>query len=183
MAVQKERMTITEALAEVSLTEKKLNKSGEMIQGNLVRAAHAKDVYEGEGGAAKAVSAKLQSMRDLFARHERIRRSIAEANLSHEITVGEDKKSIFEWLTWKREVATKQIEFLSMLTRTVKQQLDAASMRPTTYQDGEGKMKVVEVVSNIDLPGTLLRVEKLTEQLERLDGLLSLKNATIVIEF
>src|SRR5271154_1619796 len=106
-----EKMTITEALSEVKLIEKKVTKKRETVMQNLVRAEHIPDAFVNEGGSNKVLTSEIQSIQDLSLRLEKIRASIARANLDHDITLNEKTKSIHEWLTWKRETAEKEGQF------------------------------------------------------------------------
>lgn len=175
------RTTITEALAEVKLIEKKLIKKRELVLANLTRFAHMKDPMEADGGTAAFVEREHQAMRDLQTRLEKIRCSIADANLKTEVTVGETTKSMFEWLTWKREVAPGYLNFLKQAHLSTKSAIDNQNSRPGVVTDSEGKQKLAELILNVNYLDYIRQAEKANDLLEQLDGQLSLKNATVLI--
>lgn len=70
------------------------------------------------------------------------------------------------------------IAFLQVITRNVKGHLDAMSKQPQIYKDNDGNIQLVQSKVNIDYPKCLKRLENLNAVLEKLDGQLSLKNAT-----
>ncbi len=178
-----EKMTITEALAEVSLIQKKVAKKKETVLGNLIRYDNTADPFEKQGGSAKALESEVQSIRDNHARLERIRAAIAHANLNETVTLGEQTKTIHEWLTWKREAATDWLGFLNSIHTGVKKLVDHQAKQPAYYKDADGTPHFSKLITNVDY-GTYVKLsEKTTEMIEHLDGKLSLKNATVVIEF
>lgn len=176
------KITITEALSEVNLIKKKLDASRSIILNNLARAKHLKDPFEGEGGSFKKNERVLQSIYDLQNRLEKIRGRISAANLEHSITIGESTKTIFDWLTWKREIAGDHQKFVSQVYASSKNTFDDASRNPKVWQDEQDKKHLLEIILNIDLAYWLKKQETLTEILEKLDGQLSLKNATITVD-
>lgn len=176
------KMTITEALSEVNLIKKKVVAARDVVKTNLARPKHVKDPFEKDGGTAAVIDRQVQSIYDLTARLERIRGAVSSANLANTITVGEQTKTIFDWLTWKREVAEDQKSFVGFVYTQTKNLLDNAARNPQAWKDEEGKTHLVELQSNVDLGAWLRKQEIVVEMVERLDGLLSLKNATITVE-
>jgi hypothetical protein len=175
------KLTITEALAEVKLIEKKLVKKRENVLANLSRYSHVQDPMQSDGGTTSWIEKEHQSMKDLQTRLEKIRSGIADANLKTEVTVGEASKSVFEWLTWKREVAPGYLGFLKQVHMSTKTALDQQNARPGLVTDSDGKQKLVELVLNVNYLDYLKQAEKANDLLEALDGQLSLKNATVLI--
>lgn len=176
------KITITEALSEVNLIKKKITSQQASVLGMLWRPKHIKDIFESEGGTEALIKRNTQSLTDLSKRLEKIRGAIAAANLDNEITIGETTKTIFDWLTWKREASESQLKFTKQVYDSTKGELDRLSRSPQVYKDDEGKTHLLEVVPNIDLGEYLRKQEILTEVIEKLDGQLSLKNATILID-
>lgn len=178
-----EKITITEALAEINLISKKVTKKQTDILGNVVRVSHVKDPYEADGGGFAHNDREHQAIKDLNKRTVRIRAAISTANTTNSLRIGDEEKTIFEWLAWKREVANPYLSFVQQVYTNVKHTLDTAANRPQLIKDEiEGKAKLVEYVTNVDYPKWLKEYEVTQEKLDRLDGLLSLKNATIVVE-
>ena len=176
-----EKMTITEALSEINLVKKKIETKKKTVLSLLVKAEHQKDIYESEGGAPKFVAKELQSIEDLQIRLMKIRGTISAANIENFITVGERKHSIHDWLTWKREISKDETAFLNNMVTMTKQNLDQFTKNPQCYEDKDGKKQLVVIQSNVDLPALTRKQEQLSELFEKLDGQLSLKNATIVV--
>lgn len=177
-----EQITITEALAEVKLLEKKITKKTELVYSNLYRFDGETDPLEKEGGAPKVLKQEVQAIFDLNARLLKIRAAITTANLSNEITIGKTTRSIFDWLTWKREVATKETGFYRAVHTRLKTKIEEARNKPPAKQDEEGNWHLGKLVPNVDYTEFFRADEAAVEVLEQLDGKLSLKNATITVQ-
>lgn len=128
------------------------------------------------------ISKEHQSMRDLQRRLQRIRAAISQANLDNMITVNDMTQSIHDWLIWKREIAAESNGFLQLITHQTKVHMDQAGKSPQVFKDEKEQLKVVKWIYHIDYSEWLRMYEKGNEALEKLDGQLSLKNATIVVE-
>jgi len=178
-----EKMTITEALAEIKLNERKLEKKWEVVKGNTHRFEHVKDPYGNEGGSKVAIGREIQSIKDIEERIVKIRSAIAEANVRNDLTVGETTRSIYAWLTWKREIAENQKKFYKDIASRLKSVIDKESQNPTAFKDEDGKVSLAKLDLNLDYPYFQTLDQKLSDILETLDGKLSLKNATLVIDF
>lgn len=176
-----EKITITEALSEVNLIKKKIIAKQARIQSAVVRAEHNPDPFLSDGGSSAMVKAESQGIHDLNRRLSKIRSEISRANLGNEITLGEDTRSIHDWLVWKREIAKDQIKFTYDVHRAVKAHLDMTAKQPQVYKDADGNNQLVKWTINVDYAYWLKQNEQLEEKLEQLDGKLSLKNATIVV--
>lgn len=174
-------ITLTEALSEVNLINKKIESKRLKIKGTLSRAEHVPDPFESEGGSPKMIQSELQSIEDLSRRLSRIRGAISLANLNNNITVGEETRTIHDWLVWKREVAKGQIEFSAAVSRDLKAQIDKGSTQPQIYKDQQEQTHLVKWLYNIDYSQWCKNHEKLTDKFETLDGKLSLKNAIITV--
>jgi hypothetical protein len=178
-----EKMTITEALAEVKLIEKKVEKKVAHVQANLVRYEHITDPYQKEGGSQEVMRRELQAIADLDKRLVGIRGAIANANISNTLTIGEHARSIYDWITWKREIAEKRNKMYGDLSTTLKRFLDKEAAQPTVYKTDDAKVHLAKIILNVDYAATQEKYEKDGSLLETLDGKLSLKNATTLVEF
>lgn len=174
-----QKTTITEALAEIKLITKKMEQKASFIRQNLVRAAHVPDPL---GDSKGKLESEAQSYIDLGTRIINIRHAISKANLECEITVGDTTQTIADWLIWKREIAQNKFKLFDHIQSALKTSIDQASKSPQAYLDAEGKHKFVELVTNLSYPEYAEKSQKVQDQLAKLDGLLSLKNATITIE-
>ena len=175
-------LTITEALSEINLIKKKIEKKQSVVTSNLVRAKNQKDPLENQGGSKDYIKNEIQSINDLMTRLLKLKGAIAEANITNKIAVNGRTLSIYDWLNWKRDLSASDLKFNSSIPVSVKQHLDNAANRPQIWKDDDGKTHLVEYELNVDYGDFLKKTEQITETLEKLDGQLSLKNATIVLE-
>lgn len=173
-------MTITEALAEIKLIDNKIEKKQEFVYGNLFRAKHLPDPL---GDTTAKVVAEVQATVDLRKRRVKIRKAIAQANLTTEITIGNITRTIFEWLTWKREVVQNELGFIRAIHTKTKAAIDAVTKAPKFYKDeATQENKILEIIPSLDYSLFVTAEQETQEALDKLDGLLSLKNATVMIE-
>jgi hypothetical protein len=170
--------TITEALAEIKLIEKKVESKTSLVTNNLTRPKHIPDPL---GDSSAILTAEMQSINDLYVRLVNIRDAIAHANIKNDITIDETTKSIYEWLVWKREVAEKHIGLYQKVFQGTKSVIDRMSQTPQAFKDDKGEPRLVEFVANLNYLDYVKKAEEKQAMLDKLDGLLSLKNATILI--
>lgn len=176
-----ETMTITEALSEINLVQKKIQKKQETVLANLVKPKHVKDQLEAQGGSKQFIQSEVQAVSDLTRRLVMLRGSIAKANIENSITVSGKTDTIHNWLTWKRDVAQKQIDFYNKTHITVKHELDKLMRQPQVYKDDAGTTHLLEVEPNVEYGDYVKKAEETQEAFDKLDGQLSLKNATITV--
>lgn len=177
-------MTITEALAEIKTIGKRLEKKRQGILQYVVRDARVKDPLEKDGGSTTFVQQERQGIADLEGRIITIRTAIQEANLATNITVGDQTKTIAEWLTWRREVSTGSRQFLTTLNQSI--QAVRAKLQTTTgarliNAASEATAQPGEVVVHVDEKELAGSIEGMEQILGDLDGKLSLLNATTVL--
>lgn len=177
-----EKITITEALSEVNLIKKKIIAKQSKIKEGLFRVEHLPDPFISEGGSASMIGRETQGIQDLNQRLARIRATISLANLTNNISISGDLRTIHDWLIWKREIAKDQIAFVSSVHKNVKTHMDQSGKTPQVYKDTNDAVQIVKYVYNLDYAQWLKHDEILNEKLEQLDGQLSLKNATILVE-
>lgn len=178
-----EKLTITEALSELNLIKKKVDNKRKVVAGSLLRAKHEKDAFENVGGIRQFIIGELQAIDDLDSRFLKIKGSIAKANIENLITINGFTKTIHDWLNWKRDLADTQKKFTFNLYSFPKGELERLSKQPQIYLDEKQEKHLVEFESTIDYPSFLKKSEELNDTFDRLDGQLSLKNATIVVDF
>ena len=176
-------ITITEALAEIKVIDKRLAKKRDFIYAHLWRQESRKDPLLGDGGQQVVIERERQSIIDLEQRKVDIRMAINAANEQTEITVAGVTKTIAEWLIWRRDVAPGTQMFLRNLSNNI------AQVRREIQQKG---LKVVRVTDenpkdddihiNVNEVNLAADIELIETVLETLDGQLSLKNATTLIE-
>jgi len=180
-------LTITEALAEIKTINKRIEKKREFIQGFLFRQEGLKDPLEKDGGSIEAIRRERQSVTDLETRILDIRREIQRANDATQITVGDKTLSMAEWLTWRRDVAPGQQAFLAGIRRTLYQLREQAKRGGANVLSAQasvtsGDAKPTDYIVNVDEATLGREIENLENILGNLDGQLSLKNATVMLE-
>lgn len=176
-------MTITEALAEIKTIGKRITKKREFVVTNLARQEFRKDPLLKDGGQEAAILRERQAIGDLEERLVKIRRAIARANETVDITVEGLTRSMADWLRWRREIAPGRQQFLSSMQSQlagVRQQ--AARQGVEVVSMGGSAQRENDVLVNINEGQLASDVEKMEQVLGTLDGLLSLKNAIVTIE-
>ena len=175
------KMTITEALAEIKTIEKRLQSKREFVLTYLMRFETMKDPLEKDGGSAKVVKSEQQAISDLENRIVELRRLIQKANEDTKLTIEGEERSIADWLVWRREVAPGQEQFLYGLRSRLTQARQQVSRQQPTYGRDNVPEKPLDIVVSINESDLAKSTEKVKSILGQLDGLLSLKNATVVV--
>lgn len=179
-----ESMSITEALAEVKLIAKRIEKKKETIFNNLVRQEHVADPFQSAGGTPKFIKEETQAIGDLWDRLIRIREAIGKANLENEVTVEGQTRTIAGWLAWRREVQEQAQSFYGAIKDRTNNALQMAARNHQLYKPTEAAEPIlVKTVSNVDLAKVTKAWEVAHAIEDRLDGQLSLKNAQIQVSF
>lgn len=178
--------TITEALAEIKTINARIEKKREFVLAYLFRQDGLKDPLEKDGGSVAVLVRERQAITDLEKRIVQLRRGIAKANDATTIAVNGGSETIADWLTWRRDVAPNRQAFF----RALQQRL--ATLRNTAQRSGHAVVQAIattgadskptDFVVNIDEGDLAKSMEDMEEVLGTLDGQLSLKNATIMIE-
>lgn len=175
--------TITEALAELKLIDKKVEKKKEFISSYLVRQNALVDPLGDSGGSRKVLKQERQAVDDLLNRKVQIRRAIQTANEQTLLTVAGETRSMADWLVWRREVAPHEQKFLKELKGRIDQARNqAAQMRANLVAAEKNPENPTDVVVNVSERELGTRAEQVETILAELDGQLSLKNATVVIK-
>jgi hypothetical protein len=179
------KMTITEALAEIKLINSKLEKKRVRVLDNLVRYSHQPDPFAHEaGGSHGYLNAEVQSIAALEENIGKIRAAIMSANLLHTAEVMGKTKTIYEWLVWKRDVANNiKIFFLQVYVKS-KERIEYMRKNPHTVGQPSAEVdpELSKVVPSLNYVEFSKKHEEVCDILSKLDGVLSLKNATIVVD-
>jgi len=177
------QITITEALAEIKTITKRIEKKHEFVLMYLGRQEAARDPLEKDGGSVPVIRAERQAISDLQLRTVVIRRRIQSANEANNITVEGETRSIADWLVWRREVAP-QVKALNDKMRNVINNARAQAKKKDArvVESGTPGADFNDIVINISESDLARDMERMETVLGTLDGQLSLKNATIVIE-
>lgn len=172
--------TITESLAEIKTILKRIEKKREFVMQYLIRQEAMKDPLEKEGGSEKLVASELQAIADLEDRIVELRSGIQTANEMNTIEIEDLTMSISDWLIWRREVAPKKDAFLHKMRLHLTQIRDNG--RKAGFTMTATSEKQADIVVNINEKDLAKEAEKLSNILGQLDGQLSLKNATILLD-
>ena len=177
------KVTITEALAELKTIDRRLVKKREHILGVCVRQEAFKDPLLADGGSAKFIAEERQSIADLESRRVAIRVAINRVNLETNIALATVTMNVAEWLVWRREVANGIAEFHKALRGKIEQARKEAQARGYAVVADPAAAKVpTDLIVNVDEAKLLAEIEKMEDILGSLDGQLSLKNATVMVE-
>lgn len=176
-----ERMTITEALSEIKLIEKKVEKKKEAIISAVSRIEHLADPYAPYGGSQEFCKRENQAIHDLWGRLIKFREAIAKANIEQTITVEGITKTISQWLAWKREVQEQSLSYFQEIKNNISTVMRQVETQPKFYKTESGEPSMVKVVFNVELSDINKQIENIVTIKEKLDGQLSLKNATVVV--
>ncbi|MFO0927505.1 MAG: hypothetical protein U0736_10765 [Gemmataceae bacterium] len=175
-------ITITEALAELKTLEKRLAKKREFVLTYLLRQEMFKDPLEKDGGSVSAIRRELQAIGDLEERRITLRRAIQRANEANNVTVGKSTRPIADWLVWRREVAPAHAMFLAGIRQKIETARQEAARKGAGVSSTVETAKPNDVIVNLNEQELARQIEELEETLGKLDGQLSLKNATLLID-
>lgn len=175
-------MTITEALAEMKTLAKRIEKKREAIAPYLLRQSVVVDPLADAGGSKEHIKRERQAIDDLERRMVAIRTAIQKTNHATPITVEGQTKTVAEWLTWRKEIANGRQQFLAKLIGLIKGTRDAALKKGGTVTDQPNTTDFNNWVVNVDESALLKEIEQTETILGQLDGQLSLKNATVLVE-
>lgn len=181
--------TITEALAEIKTITSRLQKKRESIMPYVIRDGRMRDPLERSGGSPDFIKKERQSIADLEKRIVLLRTEIQKANLSKTLTVLGETRTVSEWLTWRRELATPQKLFVTGIAyhlNNVRQQSNRNNARVMAAAAASASVQtstdIPDYVVNVDEKEVISEVERIEQQLGELDGKLSLFNATALIQ-
>lgn len=178
------KMTITEALAEIKLINSKLDKKRARVLENLIRYEHETDPFAHEGGSSVYCNAEVQSIEALEENIAKIRSAIMSANLSNSAEVMGKTRTLYEWLVWKRDLVEKQKYFYLNVYTKSKERIEYLHKNPHTVGKPEAGVtpELAKIKPSLQHADFSKKHEEVCDVLSKLDGVLSLKNATIVID-
>lgn len=174
--------TMTEALAELKTLEKRVASKRDYVKMYVARQDIVRDPHEAKGGSRVIIGQERQAIGDLEARRVAIRVAIQAANRATTITIDGITKSIAEWLTWRKEIAPGQKAFLAELQQGIKGLRAKAIQQGGQINQPQGGTSPQDWQINLDEGELGAQIEAMETTLGTLDGLLSLKNATTLIE-
>ena len=173
-------MTITEALAEIKTVTARLQKNLEFIRPIMIRDERVRDPYERLGtSSAEEIRKKRQASHDLRERVVKLRSAIAKRNQSQTLEIEGVSRTLADWIVWRREISRDEKLELDQLAQLINQARGKVRQHDASKKDGEGSLEIVVHIDERELAEARDRMEK---TLGILDGQLSLKNATTLIE-
>jgi len=176
------KTTITEGLAEIKTTLKRVASKGQFIVGNVGRPEKIKDPLAKESGSEVVVARERQAHTDLLERIVKIRGAIQKKNHETMVVVNGKSKSMADWLSWRKEAAPHLQNLLDGLMNAVGQ-LKTQTRRAGARIVSEGASASPEdIILHLSETELAKEVEDLQKTLGDLDGKLSLINATTTIE-
>lgn len=179
-------VTITEALADLKVIQKRIaNKQG-FIGDHIARAEQMRDPLAKDGGSPAVIEREMQALHDLREDAVSIRRAIKQANAVTEVTIGSTTRTIADWLVWRRDVAPVEQSFLTGLVKFVERARQQATQRGGALVSATANTadtKPTDIIVNVSEVELSKNVEELNALLELLDGQLSLKNATVMVTY
>ena len=175
------KITITEALAEVPTIQKRIEKKQEFISSYLFRQSVVRDPHEKDGGTSVLIEREMQAIKDLQDRLIAIRAAVQKSNHENKITVADKTRTIADWLTWRREIAESQRYFYNRIVSKLREMRQDAMRKGIQVSDKDAGFSPDYIV-NINEKELAEKIENLENVLGTLDGQLSLKNATIMID-
>jgi hypothetical protein len=154
--------------------QKRIKAKRDFIGAHLIHPEAMKDPLTSDGGTFVVLQREQQAIADLQRRLIAVRAAMQTANLATTITVAGITRSIAEWLSWRKDLMEGERAFLATVRRTID------NVRSGVRSKGDDPSKAIVV--NIDEGDLGSRTELLEQICATLDGQLSLKNATTVIE-
>lgn len=177
------KMTITEGLAEIKTVAKRVQSKRSAMLTFQTRLDGLRDPITEEGGSAEYIRRETQAADDLVERIVAIRRGITRASDETAITINGESRSILDWLTWRRDVAPGLQQHLQAQRRQINEARVQASRNGSNVVSAADKaQKPTDVIVNLNETALVKSIEVLEDTLGQLDGQLSLKNATVMIE-
>lgn len=180
------KLTVTEALAEIKTLGKRVEKRRENVMPYLFRQRGIVDPLEQdvEGGSPEFIRRERQGSADLEERLVALRTAIQALNQRETITIDGETRTIASWLTWRKEILPGRRSFLQGLRNKIEQVRREAGQKQigVVNVDASAGAKYSDVIINLNEAELAREIEHLEHVVGTLDGQLSLKNATTVIE-
>jgi len=173
--------TITEGLAELKTIDKRIEKKIAFIANHAMREARVKDPLEKDGGSTKILTAELQAIHDLEERKVEIRTAIQQKNLEVQLSIGSEKRSVAQWLHWRRDVSQSRKQYLNALLTGINTNREMARSKKKNVKTEETD-SAEDVILHLDELSLAKQSEGMETILGELDGKLSLINATTQID-
>ena len=181
-------LTVTEGLAEIKLTHKKLASVTENARQYVVHPASQLDPLAKSGGSTKYIKEQLDSLNGLSDYLVQLRSAIAASNMGTLFTIRGVTKTVQQWLEWKREAGPKKLEALHEILEKIQTSREDAA-RHAAISSARSSAVVQQatilpegVTVNLDESALLKEIQELEELLAVIDGQLNQVNAQTKIK-
>ena len=181
------RFTLTEALTELRSLDKRIKAKREAIRSYLARQAAMADPFHAEGGTSAFITRELEGIETFEERVLALRGAIYEANSATKLEIGDETRTLAEWLTWRTEIAYPRQRFLQKLYQRIKDVRREALARGTTVVTATiaagalGAPPPAGVIVNVNERELVNELEGLDTMLSQFEGQLAVKNATTMV--
>jgi hypothetical protein len=143
----------------------------------------APDSMAADGGIKQVIQNELQSISDLEDRLCALRWAIMRTNTSENIEIMGKIRTLYGWLVWRKEIANNQKYFYKQIYDVTKAEMDTLAKTPRLYKPSDDSTAtLVEIEPNLDYMSYAAKAATVGEILDKLDGILSLKNATLLVD-
>ncbi len=173
------KLTITEALAEKRVIDKRIESASNAIHNYVARQASLVDPLAKQGGSEKYIAEQRQSIHDLLERKISIQNAINQSNDKTSATVHGVTRTIAEWLIWKRDVALAADRIYSKISNKIETSRNINQQRVTS---GKESAAIADTVIALDEKQFYEEIAAHQEIENVLDGVLSMKNATTYVD-
>lgn len=173
-------LTITEALSNKKLLAGRIDTKRQFIERYLTRPSTVKDPLEKDGGSQGAIQRALQSVRDLEDNLISTMEAIHAANAATVVEIDGIRRTVANWIVWKDAVAPKYLTFLQSLVNSVSRTRDPNYLTTLRrqLQSTADATEDLKLEVNIDEAWLSKELERVQSLLQKVDGRLSLVNAT-----
>lgn len=169
-------MKIIEALKELPLLEKRINKQCEQIMEYAALGSHEESPFGTREAHRKQLESLVQSNKDLASRYEKLKLALTLTNASVKVDILGTTKTIAEWITFK-----------SSTYRYLAKTLTSLDLVKASQRVREVKVDITEgirVERMYDEQDRNRQLNNLSELFDKVDGTLEVVNATtdLVVE-
>ena len=175
-------ITVSEALAVLKTLEMRINKKLGNILPYVYRQEALRDPLDDVGGSKSYINKEIQSMEDLQEYRLDLRRAIQDSNEKTDVTVLGETRTIADWLMWRREILPHKQNVYTQILAKIEQARNEANRQGYAISQQDNKRFSPDFIVNVDEAEMREKLDRLQNIDGKLDGQLSLKNATTVID-
>lgn len=170
--------TITEALAEIKTTGKRIEKARKFVLDHLF--LQGLDPLADDGGTKNLVEGYMQRIRDFEKNIVAYRTAINKVNMVTTLEIQGEAKTVAQWLIWRRDVEGGHKKFLDQIAASISDVRSQALQKQLNMTDGAVN-KPQDIGVNVSEKWLQDVIDQNVLVMGELDGRLSLANATTEI--